>query len=54
MKTIAVILASVALCSCGLDTPPEWDGTPNPLDTPETDFKQPASEGDFGHNWMLR
>ncbi len=48
MKTIALILSSVALCSCGLHAPPEWDNTPNPLDTPETFVVRPESMGRFG------
>ncbi len=48
MKALALILAAVLLTSCGLSTPPEWGGTSNPLDTPETFIVRPESMGRFG------
>lgn len=55
MKRILALLASALLVSsCGLHAPPEWDSTPNPLDTPETTVFVPESEGNFGHNWLNR
>lgn len=58
MKTLLriVILAFAILyaVSCSPVVPVGWEGTPNPLDTPETNTWRPASEGRFGHNWMNR
>jgi hypothetical protein len=35
MKTILLALTTAALLpSCSLESPPEWQGTPNPLDEP--------------------
>jgi len=51
MKTIA-ILACLAIASCS--APTDWQGTPNPLDTPATHHIPPPSEGDIGHGWMIR
>lgn len=65
MKTTAIILA-LALASCSAftapknehgirqDAPPEWAGTPDPRDTPATYQSRPPSEGNFGHEWMVR
>ena len=50
-----VLAMALALASCALQAPPEWQGTPNPLDTPEmAPVWRPASEGNFGHQWMYR
>jgi hypothetical protein len=51
MKT-TLILACLALASCS--APTEWADTPNPLDTPATEYRTSESEGHFGHGWMIR
>lgn len=63
----AVIAIFTALFSCSTftapkdpvtgirqDAPPEWQGTPNPLDSPAAPDTKPASEGNFGHEWLWR
>jgi hypothetical protein len=47
MKT-AALLAALALASCGLTAPPEWRGTPNPLDTPAAGIVEPEANGHWG------
>ena len=60
MKT-TIILACLALTGCSAftapkdpvtgirqDAPPEWAGTPNPLDTPKVPKSAPESMGRFG------
>jgi hypothetical protein len=51
MKT-TLILITLALAPCS--APTEWQGTPNPLDTPATYHSTPPSEGHFGHGWQWR
>lgn len=36
MKTLPLITLTIALalCSCAVNPPASWDGTPNPLDEP--------------------
>jgi hypothetical protein len=51
MKT-TLILITLALASCS--APTEWADTPNPLDTPATEYRTPPSEGHFGHGWQWR
>lgn len=64
MRTTALLLA-LLLASCSAftapkdpvtgirqDAPPEWQGSPNPLDTPETYDRVPPSHGNFGPGWL--
>ena len=38
-----------------MDAPAEWQDTPNPLDSPTDEVApRPASEGNFGHEWLWR
>jgi len=58
---IIYILVAAALTSCAAftapkdsdgmrqDAPPEWDGTPNPLDVPGN---APITGRHFGPNWL--
>ncbi len=61
IQILASLIALTALASCSaftapadpvtgirLDAPADWDGTPNPLDTPATTVKRPESMGRFG------
>jgi hypothetical protein len=48
MKTLLLILCSLVLASCGLESPAEWNGTANPLNTPAADMERPAAMGRFG------
>ena len=63
--TLAIIILALASCTAftapkdpvtGIrqDAPTSWQGTPNPLDTPATNWKPLPSEGNFGHEWMIR
>ena len=52
MKTLIASIAILAIASCA-PAPASWEGTPNPLDTPEiNDLKTPEAEGRFGHLWI--
>lgn len=53
-RILALAVATVLFASCGLHAPPEWDDTPNPLDTPATEVFVPEASGDFGPGWMDR
>lgn len=46
MKTAAFILTLI-LASCA-PTPPEWDGKPDPLDTPAVESIEPTANGHWG------
>lgn len=61
IKAAVLMFVSVVLASCEaftaapdpvtgirMDAPPEWKGTPDPRDTPETYVKRPESMGRFG------
>lgn len=53
-RILALAIAALLVSSCGLHAPPEWEGTANPLDTPETVIWTPEAEGSFGHGWTNR
>lgn len=52
LLTLAWLLGWTAFClslsSCGLHSPPEWSGTPDPLDTPEVEIIEPIANGHWG------
>lgn len=41
-------LAALALASCSMTAPDSWEGTSNPLDTPEIRVTRPGAMGTFG------
>ena len=47
MKAI-LIITCLAFASCNISAPAEWQGTPNPLDTPSVPKTAPESMGRFG------
>lgn len=47
LSRFAVLIAFASLASCMAPAPPEWSGTPNPLDVPSLDWHSSAW-GTFG------